>query len=66
MTLDQQKFAWNLIQSPPPGSKLAAAKECGVDLTLLLENLKLSVTQRLEKLSAAAQSIEELKLSSTK
>ncbi len=36
--------------NPRPGSKAAAAKEAGVDLEELLENLKLTPTQRLEKL----------------
>lgn len=64
MTLEEQKIAWELVQNPPPGSKLADAAEYGVDLTLLLENLKLSVTQRLEKLYSAALSLEELRNSS--
>lgn len=49
-----------LITNPPPGGKLAAAKEFGVDLTLLLENLPLTPTERLQKLSAAAAFYEEL------
>ncbi len=38
-----------LITNPPPGSKLAAAKAFGIDLTLIVENLALTPTQRLEK-----------------
>ncbi len=50
-----------LITNPPPGSKLAAAKEFGVDLTLLLENLALTPTERLQKLHAAQIFYEELR-----
>jgi hypothetical protein len=66
MTLEEQKIAWKLIQNPPPGSKLAEAEKYGIDLTLLLENLKLSVTQRLDKLYSAALSLEELRNSSAR
>ncbi len=43
---------FRLITDPPRGSKLAAAKEFGIDLTLLLENLALTPTKRLQKLCA--------------
>ena len=39
-----------LIMNPRPESKVAAAKEAGVDLMELLENLKLTPTERVEKL----------------
>jgi hypothetical protein len=35
------------LLNPRPGSKVAAAKEYGVDLTLLLRNLKLTPEERL-------------------
>ena len=38
------------LLNPPQGSKAAAAKEAGADLEELLENLKLTPTQRVEKL----------------
>jgi len=50
-----------LITNPPPGSKLAAAKEFGLDLTLLLENLALTPTERLQKAFAVAAFHEELR-----
>jgi hypothetical protein len=40
MTPEQRKLAYELITDPPPGSKLAEAKEWGVDLTLLYANLE--------------------------
>ena len=47
----------------PPGSKAAAAKEFGVDLTLLLRNLRLSPQQRIEKLQQEMRDFEGLRLS---
>lgn len=50
-----------LIASPPAGSKLAAAKEFGVDLTLLVRSLELTPTERLERLAAAQAFFYELR-----
>jgi hypothetical protein len=62
MTPDQRKRALRLIARPPRGSKLAAAKKYGVDLTLLLENLSLTPTERAKKLSSGAKSLQALRL----
>jgi hypothetical protein len=48
--------------SPSPGSKLAEAKKYGVDLTLLVENLSLTPTERAKKLSSGAKSLRALRL----
>jgi len=61
MNTRQSKQAIELITNPPPGSKIAAAREFGIDLTLLLENLALTPTERLKKLSAAQAFYEELR-----
>ena len=61
MTREQEKLAYELITSPPPGSKLAAAKEWGVDLTLLYENLKLTPTERARKFAAIVRSFAALR-----
>ncbi|HXH69731.1 MAG TPA: hypothetical protein VNI60_05220 [Pyrinomonadaceae bacterium] len=47
--------------NPPPGSKLAAAKEFGIDLTLLVRKLELTPEQRLEELQQAMRSFDELR-----
>ncbi len=62
MTPDQRKLALQLIARPPRKSKLAAAKKYGVDLTLLVENLSLTPTERAKKLSSGAKSLRALRL----
>jgi hypothetical protein len=61
MTSEQRKLAYELITNPPAGSKLAEAKEFGVDLTLLVENLDLTVTERLRKLHSIAKFLDKLR-----
>lgn len=49
------------ILNPRPGSKVAAAKEFGIDLTLLLRQLNLTPQQRLDELQSAMKSFDALK-----
>jgi len=49
------------LLNPMPGSKIAAAKEFGIDLTLLARKLKLTPEQRLEELQQAMYSFDELR-----
>lgn len=48
------------LLNPPPGSKAAAAKEFGIDLTLLLGQLRLTPQQRIEHLQRGMEILEEL------
>ena len=52
------------LLNPTPGSKIAAAKEFGIDLTLLVENLRLTPDQRVRNLQQAMFGVEELLKSS--
>ena len=58
--LDPKIEQWLL--NPPAGSKAAAAKEFGVDLTLLLRNLRLTPQERIEKLQQQMSDFEDLRL----
>jgi hypothetical protein len=49
-----------LITSPPAGSKIAAAKDFGIDLTLLVRRLELTPTERLQELAAAQAFVQKL------
>jgi hypothetical protein len=53
MTKEERDKLIRLISSPPKGSKIAAAKEFGVDLTILVRMLELTPTVRLKKLADA-------------
>lgn len=48
------------LLNPKPGSKIAAAKEFGIDLSLLVENLRLTPDQRVRRLQQAMYGVEEL------
>ena len=52
-----EKFR-RMIANPPPGSKVAAGLEAGVDFTEMLENLKLTPTERIEKLQRKINELE--------
>ena len=46
------------LLNPKPGSKIAAAKEFGIDLTLLVRQLRLTPEERLNELQSAMESFE--------
>lgn len=47
------------LLNPKPGSKIAEAKEFGVDLTLLVRQLRMTPEERLNELQSAMESFEE-------
>lgn len=47
------------LLNPKPGSKIAAAKEFGIDLTLLVRQLRMTPEERLNELQSAMESFEE-------
>ena len=49
------------LLDPKPGSRIAAARDYGIDLTLIVENLRLTPEERLEKLQQAMIGFEELR-----
>jgi hypothetical protein len=61
MTVEEQQRLWDLVQNPPPGSKIAAAKEYGVDLTLTLRALRQTPEERAQEMHAALEFAEELR-----
>jgi hypothetical protein len=64
MNEQQRRRILDLIRNPPPGSKLAAARDYGIDLTLFLHSLELSPEERLRELDAAQPFLEELRRAS--
>lgn len=61
MTSDEHKRLWELIQNPPLGSKIEAAKRYGVDLTLNLRSLQLTPTERAEAMNSALEFALEMR-----
>ncbi len=60
MTLELQRRLYELVMNPPAGSKIAAAKEFGIDLTLNLRSLALTPDERVAEMESALGFIEEL------
>ncbi len=52
--------------NPKPGNKIARAKELKVDLNKLAENLRLTPTQRIQKLQEGIYRIEKENLLNAK
>ena len=51
--------AWLL--NPPPGSKAAAARDFGIDLTLTINNLRLTPEERIRQLDALREAAREIR-----
>lgn len=51
------------LLDPKPGSKIAEAKDYGIDLTQIVENLRLTPEKRIEKLQNAMIAFDELRRS---
>lgn len=49
------------LLNPRPGSKIAAAKEFGIDLTLLVSKLKKTPQERIDELQSGMEFLGELK-----
>ena len=49
------------LRDPAPGSRMEAAKKYGVDLTLLITQLRLTPEERVSKLEQASEEIEQLR-----
>ncbi len=50
-----------LILNPRPGSKVAAATEFGIDLTLTFGQMKKTLQERVEDQQSAMRSLEDFK-----
>ncbi len=60
MTRREEAHLLDLINNPPRGSKIEAAKLYGVDLTLNIRRLGLTPTQRAREMEGALLLVEEL------
>lgn len=61
MTATERDRLLEMIRNPQPGSKIAAAKEFGIDLTLNVRSLQLTPTERLQELEAFNRFLDEVR-----
>jgi hypothetical protein len=61
LTPEQFARAEHRLLNPVPGSRIAAAKSYGIDLTLLVEQLRLTPDERVRKLEATVQALNEIR-----
>jgi hypothetical protein len=61
LTPEQLKRAEERLRHPAPGSRIEAARDFGIDLTLVIGQLRLTPTERVRKLQRAATSLERVR-----
>jgi hypothetical protein len=54
---DREEF----LRNPKPGTACAAARDFGIDLTLVIENLRLTPEERIRQLDEFLDGIEHIK-----
>ena len=59
LTAGQLARAEERLRNPRAGSRIEAAQRFGVDLTLLIEQLRLSPAERARRMHEAAQAAEQ-------
>ena len=61
LTPEQLALAEGILLHPAPGSRAEAARDYGIDLTLLLEQLRLTPAERARKLESASTALEKVR-----
>jgi len=61
VTATERDRLLEMIRNPKPGSKIALAKEFGIDLTLNVRLLQLTPTERLQELEAFNRFLDEVR-----
>ena len=61
LTPEQLARAEDCLLHPAPGSRMEAARNHGVDMTLLVEQLRLTPAERARKLEAASMVLEQVR-----
>ena len=62
MNSQERDALLSLVLNPPAGGKLAAARDFGVDLSLLISSLELTPAERASRLSTAASFFDEARV----
>jgi hypothetical protein len=61
LTPEQLARAEACLLNPAPGSRIEAARNYGIDLTLLVEHLRLTPAERASKLESASKALEQVR-----
>lgn len=61
MTRETEEALRQLIENPPEGSAIAEAKKFSVDLYSILENLKLTPTERFRRAAAETDFVRRMR-----
>jgi hypothetical protein len=61
LTPEEFARAERRLRHPAPGSRIAAAQEYGIDLTLLIEQLRLSPAERVRRMHAVSVEAEQVR-----
>ena len=61
LTPEQLARAEHRLRRPAPGSRIEAARNYGIDLTLLAEQLRLTPADRVRKLESASTALEPVR-----
>jgi hypothetical protein len=61
LTPEEFERAAEKLRNPAPGSRIEAAQKYGIDLTLLIEQLRLTPDQRVRTLEAATKSLKSIR-----
>jgi hypothetical protein len=59
-SIDEEQLARaeDRLRNPRPGSKIEAAQRYGIDLTMLIENLRLTPAERAKRMHEATVAVE--------
>ncbi len=49
------------LRNPVPGSRIEIAKQYGVDLTLLIDQLRITPSERVRRMHLLAQAVEKVR-----
>jgi hypothetical protein len=61
LTPEELDRAEQRLRHPAPGSRIEAAREFGIDTTLLIEQLRLTPAERARKLESASTAMEPVR-----
>ena len=61
LTPEEFDRAAEKLRNPTPGGRIEAAQKYGIDLTLLIEQLRLTPDERVRKMQAASQVAEQVR-----